>query len=855
MAITESWFKQDLKKRVIQQYIVGNFFSLDNMGNLVGVKVYDNGAEAILSGSVTGYCALADGTTVPVSGTRSGNQAYILLPQSVLSITGPIGIVLKLTDGNTITTLLSIIATVYPSQTDEVVTPSQQVITDWAQQINAALQNVVDASAAQDQKIADLKSAFDNMVEQPGTVSGGMGQSFSAVDGQMITNLKVFAHTEYSSLSPTISNPATYENAASSTPRIFLTKGLDHGISQISLDRLTTRTNTTILRNLLTAGRHSFTANLQHNMTDGGGVFFILRDASDATVGQFGFDITKSGSLTALFTTTATATKLYTYISNSATSGSATISDIIIDGVLPLSADTLYSLPVESGGNYVFNGESHLCDYYDFSQEKIFGLVSIRHASQNDNFSALNTIDGNTLYQLASDYTSQLLLKRQKNYFITHFTPETTGYRSGNIGVYFWDGSFRFRVSQSQFPNADTFETWAINNSMDIVLPRNEVRETAIPSNVLLLFNNIIQYKALENIYCTEDVGIEVEFAKSDWIDNGTILSGGVVTPEAFGAVGNGVTDDTYAIQAAINAAQKSSGTVLCSGSAVYAISTLQISDRLNIDGNGCTFKAIGTDAVFKVYRTTNAPNGSIHDLTIDMDHMALCGILVSHDWRGQYHNLTINNPATNGVGISVLYGAGGCLFDSINGRDAIGSITHGTTFMRIIAADASYTNIDWQNYCVGIDVSGAATFNNIHGYIASSALFEESVFMRISARVSIVNAYPDSQKKFFEICSDHAVSIIGGFSWYNNDSIDYGNLTQGYAIYSDDNNYLENVCVYGFNFSQPSDGAKPYILTNAETSPGLIGCWQEGVIVVDDESEDDPGEHVSSKRRIPNSW
>ncbi len=163
MAITESWFKQDLKNRVIQQYIVGNFFSLDNMGNLVGVKVYDNGAEAILSGSVTGYCALADGTTVPVSGTRSGNQAYILLPQSVLSITGPIGIVLKLTDGNTITTLLSIIATVYPSQTDDVITPSQQVITDWAQQINAALQNVVDASAAQDVKISDLKDAFINI--------------------------------------------------------------------------------------------------------------------------------------------------------------------------------------------------------------------------------------------------------------------------------------------------------------------------------------------------------------------------------------------------------------------------------------------------------------------------------------------------------------------------------------------------------------------------------------------------------------------------------------------------------------------------------------------------------------------
>lgn len=180
MAITESWFKQDLKKPVIQRYIVGNFFSLDNVGNLVGVKVYDDGDEATLSGSVTGYCTLVDGTTVPVSGTRSGNQAYILLPQSVLSITGPIGIVLKLTDGNTITTLLSIIATVYPSQTDTVIIPSSQVITDWAQQINTALQNVVDASAAQDEKIYSLESE----IARRGIPSGGAsGQSLRKKSG------------------------------------------------------------------------------------------------------------------------------------------------------------------------------------------------------------------------------------------------------------------------------------------------------------------------------------------------------------------------------------------------------------------------------------------------------------------------------------------------------------------------------------------------------------------------------------------------------------------------------------------------------------------------------------------------
>ena len=161
MALIEKWFEQDLLKTVEQRYIEGNFFSADNDGNLVGVKCYKDGAEASLSGTVTGYCVLSDGTTVPLTGTRSGNQAYIIMNQTALSVPGLIGVTIQLIDGTTKTTLLSIMANVYQSKTDAVVTPSQQIITDWANQINAALQAVTDASAAQDAKISDLKSAFD----------------------------------------------------------------------------------------------------------------------------------------------------------------------------------------------------------------------------------------------------------------------------------------------------------------------------------------------------------------------------------------------------------------------------------------------------------------------------------------------------------------------------------------------------------------------------------------------------------------------------------------------------------------------------------------------------------------------
>lgn len=157
----ELWRRRDLEGTVKTEYVDGNFFTQDSAGNLVGVKCYKDGAEATLSGSVTGYCILTNGETVSVAGTRSGNQASILIPQSALAYPGPLGVVIKLVDGNTITTLISVIVVVYRSKTDTVITPSSQIITDWANQISAALQEVEDASAAQDAKIDDLKSAFE----------------------------------------------------------------------------------------------------------------------------------------------------------------------------------------------------------------------------------------------------------------------------------------------------------------------------------------------------------------------------------------------------------------------------------------------------------------------------------------------------------------------------------------------------------------------------------------------------------------------------------------------------------------------------------------------------------------------
>lgn len=200
MARFETWVNRDLKKVMTAEDIRGTVFTLDNLGNLIGVRVFSDGQPVTLSGSVNGYCILADGTTVPVAGTRSGNEAYIVLPQSAYAVPGMIRIAIKLTDGSAITTLAALIGSVAMSRTDNMITPSSQVITDWSQQIAAEMQAVEDASAAQDVKIGYLKNAFaDKTITEYGKINIGTPESgkYVRIPDGATNNSTNWSYTDY----------------------------------------------------------------------------------------------------------------------------------------------------------------------------------------------------------------------------------------------------------------------------------------------------------------------------------------------------------------------------------------------------------------------------------------------------------------------------------------------------------------------------------------------------------------------------------------------------------------------------------------------------------------------------------
>ena len=141
MAMIETWINQELKQPVRMVYPKGNFFENDNLGNLVGVRVFNDGTPATLTGSCVGYCILSNGASIPVNGTLSGNTAYIVLPSSVYAVPGPVVVAIKNINGSVITTLAAICTTVI-GVGSVAADPSATVIAEWTAAINAAIATV-----------------------------------------------------------------------------------------------------------------------------------------------------------------------------------------------------------------------------------------------------------------------------------------------------------------------------------------------------------------------------------------------------------------------------------------------------------------------------------------------------------------------------------------------------------------------------------------------------------------------------------------------------------------------------------------------------------------------------------------
>ena len=124
MAVININLSCDLQMPVKVQYLDGVLFSQDNQANQINVSVFDNGAAATISGTVTADIVRADGATVAATGgSISGNIVSITIPAAAYILPGVLSVAVKVTSGSTITTVAAFVANVYKSNTDTVVDP------------------------------------------------------------------------------------------------------------------------------------------------------------------------------------------------------------------------------------------------------------------------------------------------------------------------------------------------------------------------------------------------------------------------------------------------------------------------------------------------------------------------------------------------------------------------------------------------------------------------------------------------------------------------------------------------------------------------------------------------------------
>ena len=119
----------------------------DKNGDRFGIRCFRNGTPVnIQDCTVTGYFIRADGTTIIIGGITVNNAAYVELTESCYSVDGKFTLSIKLSNGETATTVRIVDGVVVNTTTESIIDPGG-VIPDMAELL-ALAERVEDAAAA-----------------------------------------------------------------------------------------------------------------------------------------------------------------------------------------------------------------------------------------------------------------------------------------------------------------------------------------------------------------------------------------------------------------------------------------------------------------------------------------------------------------------------------------------------------------------------------------------------------------------------------------------------------------------------------------------------------------------------------
>lgn len=136
----------DLSKGFAPKKRLGVIHQGDHLANRCGAIVMMGKAPLALGGNCAGTAILQDGSTVPLTGTISDNEAYVELDNACYQVEGTITVHVKWVSGSLETTLISFYGTVEITETGAVIQPSTPI--PDLPELLASIEEMQEATAA-----------------------------------------------------------------------------------------------------------------------------------------------------------------------------------------------------------------------------------------------------------------------------------------------------------------------------------------------------------------------------------------------------------------------------------------------------------------------------------------------------------------------------------------------------------------------------------------------------------------------------------------------------------------------------------------------------------------------------------
>lgn len=238
-------------------------------------------------------------------------------------------------------------------------------------------------------------------------------------------------------------------------------------------------------------------------------------------------------------------------------------------------------------------------------------------------------------------------------------------------------------------------------------------------------------------------------------------------TPEEFGAVGDGIADDTEAVQNAIDHCI-STGAVLSSNGGKYLVSGVVISDVCNIEFNNGTLIGSSIDPVL-TYSAYQKDRMYARDLVIDCNRISACGMKCDYITSSAFYNITVKNII--GYGIWAVAADANVhtyelMFDTVS---LFGDENTDNTIGIWASSDSHFNNIVGLNLKTMIYNYGTNFFDKIHGWLGNYAFMDGSIMINNYGGGHYQNIYVDTYHIGIRFSSTKTpVTFDKIFAYYN---------------------------------------------------------------------------------------